>query len=151
MNSPGLRKGASTMKHATTSKKSMFSPARKSVKHPQASQATATKKEKNQEEEKGLVSPTSLQMAGTFIIKNADPSFDSYYHMMKKRKAGGQDMSMTLGNATLSSKFGFVKGRAPTARDGHSSTVDRNRGDMYVFGGDRHHMPFNDLYVLPLQ
>ena len=44
----------------------------------------------------------------------------------------------------------MVKGKMPTARDGHSATVDK-KGFMYVFGGDRHHMPFNDLYVLPLQ
>jgi hypothetical protein len=25
-----------------------------------------------------------------------------------------------------------------------------SQGNMYVFGGDRHHMPFNDLYMLKL-
>lgn len=50
---------------------------------------------------------------------------------------------------SLQAKFGLVKGKEPTARDGHSSTVD-NEGWMYVFGGDRHHMPFNDLYMIKL-
>ena len=34
------------------------------------------------------------------------------------------------------------------ARDGHSAVVlDDN---FIVFGGDRHHMPFNDLFILDL-
>ncbi len=33
-----------------------------------------------------LSSPTSVNMKNSFIIKNADPSFDVYYHQMKKRK-----------------------------------------------------------------
>lgn len=34
-----------------------------------------------------LESPTSISMKNSFIIKNADPSFDSYYNSMKKRKS----------------------------------------------------------------
>ncbi|MFS8160533.1 MAG: hypothetical protein ACMG6E_10090 [Candidatus Roizmanbacteria bacterium] len=41
---------------------------------------------KNEEEEKGLTSPTSISMYNSFIIKNADESFDQYYHQMRKRK-----------------------------------------------------------------
>lgn len=36
----------------------------------------------------------------------------------------------------------------PTARDGHAAVVALNA--LFIFGGDRHHMPFNDLHVLPL-
>lgn len=50
---------------------------------------------------------------------------------------------------TSETKFGLVFGKKPTARDGHSAIVDKN-GFMYVFGGDRHHMPFNDLYMIKL-
>ena len=46
-------------------------------------------------------------------------------------------------------KFGVVKGKKPTARDGHTCNVD-SEAFMYVFGGDRHHMPFNDLYLIKL-
>jgi hypothetical protein len=42
------------------------------------------------------------------------------------------------------------KGRRPAARDGHTGVFVINRY-MLVFGGDRHRMPFNDLYVLDLQ
>jgi hypothetical protein len=44
----------------------------------------------------------------------------------------------------------FVEGNRPTPRDGHSAVVD-SHGFMYVFGGDRHQMPFNDLYMIKLE
>ena len=37
-------------------------------------------------------------------------------------------------------------GRRPSARDGHSCVISNNY--MLVFGGDRHQMPFNDLFLL---
>jgi hypothetical protein len=41
-----------------------------------------------------LESPTSIQMKNSYIIKNADPSFEAYYNTMKKRNKlmhlGGQ-------------------------------------------------------------
>ena len=43
-----------------------------------------------------LTTPTSISMMNSFIIKNADQSFDQYYASMKKRKGGlspGKDMS----------------------------------------------------------
>jgi len=43
----------------------------------------------------------------------------------------------------------FVNLKRPAARDGHSVSFVYNRF-MLVFGGDRHHMPFNDLHVLDL-
>ena len=36
----------------------------------------------------------------------------------------------------------------PTARDGHAAVI--YFGCLWIFGGDRHHMPFNDLQILPL-
>jgi hypothetical protein len=41
------------------------------------------------------------------------------------------------------------QGKRPPARDGHTGTVVGNC--FYVFGGDRHHMPFNDFYLLDLK
>ena len=40
-------------------------------------------------------------------------------------------------------------GRRPAARDGHTALLHGNR--FVVFGGDRHHMPFNDLFVLDVE
>lgn len=33
-----------------------------------------------------LTTPTSISMMNSFVIKNADQSFDHYYASMKKRK-----------------------------------------------------------------
>ena len=41
-----------------------------------------------------------------------------------------------------------VKGKRPAARDGHTGIVFQDH--LLVFGGDRHHMPFNDSYVFNL-
>lgn len=39
----------------------------------------------------------------------------------------------------------FVKGKRPAARDGHSAVL--HEGNLIIFGGDRHHMPYNDLFI----
>jgi hypothetical protein len=46
-------------------------------------------------------------------------------------------------------KTNFQRNRKPQARDGHTSVVDKF-GFMWIFGGDRHQMPFNDLYMIKL-
>ena len=43
----------------------------------------------------------------------------------------------------------FIIGKKPCARDGQSTTICGNK--MYIFGGDRHLMAFNDLYSFDLQ
>ena len=65
--------------------------------------------------------------------------------MKKRRQFGGYDANATSND----NKFGLIRGAKPTARDGHISLVD-SKGYMYVFGGDRHLMPFNDLYMIKL-
>lgn len=46
-----------------------------------------------------LSSPTSISMKDSFIIKNADTSFDAYYKSMQKRKHAG-NFSNTYGHET---------------------------------------------------
>lgn len=42
----------------------------------------------------------------------------------------------------------FIPGKKPCARDGHNAVlVDKS---LVFFGGDRHHMSFNDMYLLHL-
>ena len=72
-------------------------------------------------------------MQSTFIIKNADESFDAYYAKMKKRKTMGTfdpntgGYSATLGTSgspgNKESNFGVVSGITPAARDGHSAEI----------------------------
>ena len=86
---------------------------------------------------------------------------------MRKRKYGqgggqpGLDGTMntqvahsaTLGGGASAglqeSHFGIVAGIQPDAREGHTTDVSED-GLMFVFGGDRHHMPFNDLHCINL-
>ena len=42
-----------------------------------------------------------------------------------------------------------IQKNKPNPRDGHSSFI--YEGKMFIFGGDRHHMPFNDLFFLKLE
>lgn len=59
---------------------------------------------------------------------------------------GGMSGSPTGPN---DSNFGVVRGIRPAARDGHTTEISKD-GLMFVFGGDRHLMPFNDLYLMNL-
>jgi hypothetical protein len=113
---------------------------------------------------KGLrESPTSMKMVNTFLLKNNNPSFDAYAAQMKKRKAqvfrgrtradlseiGADEKSISgmqdLEDANVTK---INQCQVPPARDGHSSLVYENV--LIIFGGDRHHMPFNDLFMLDL-
>ena len=86
-------------------------------------------------------------MKNSFIVKNSDESFVSYGKAMDKRlKKNNANETIT----TVDNKSALVRGNKTTPRDGHSATVD-SRGFMFVFGGDRHHMPFNDLYMIKLE
>ena len=74
-----------------TNRKSMypgtgFSSTKKTMKA--KPKISPSKKKEAEKQESGLVSPTSIQMQNTFIIKNADESFDAYYAQMRKRKLG---------------------------------------------------------------
>jgi len=70
---------------------------------------------------------------------------------MRKRQKGGLQttagLSPTMRNE--GTQFGMVRGQ-PTARDGHTANLDSNQC-MYIFGGDRHQMPFNDFYCISLK
>jgi len=125
-------------------------------------EATMTQ-EASKEGEKSdeLLTPTSISMKNAFIIKNADASFDHYFHMMKKRKSPHASPSKLTGTGQIQfaphhqhgkeetgSKIKIISDKQPPSRDGHSASL--HQGKWIVFGGDRHHMPFNDTYVLNL-
>ena len=94
-----------------------------------------------------LESPTSITMKNSFLIKNADPSFDKCYAQIRKRaidreRIGGSPSGY---DETLTK----TAGKRPPARDGHTGIVIGD--NFFVFGGDRHHMPFNDFHLLDLK
>jgi len=131
---------------------SLTAKARRAGKSPKKG-GDAVEGSKEKKKESGLASPTSISMQNTFIIMNADESFDQYYAHMRKRKAGMTGIEGHNGGspgANRESIFGVVSGVAPAARDGHTCEISEN-GLMFVFGGDRHHMAFNDLYLLNLK
>ena len=73
---------------------------------------------------------------------------------MKKRKGNHSkllqnslNMSTSL-DQTARPAQSTINKQKPQARDGHTSFVYKNK--MFIFGGDRHHMPFNDLFYLDL-
>ena len=89
--------------------------------------------------------PITGNLRNTFVIKNHNEKFDQYYSQMKRKKGD----TMKHGSAFSGLFNQCIKPcDRPTARDGHSCNVYKNR--LYVFGGDRHHMPYNDTYTLDL-
>lgn len=103
----------------------------------------------------GASTPVSISLKNTFVIANSGESFDNYYNQKKKKGLnqsfhGGVNTSYlsqnTAGSGGGGMRYGLMKGKQPTARDGHS--VIYYKKTMFVFGGDRHHMPFNDFYVM---
>jgi hypothetical protein len=45
-----------------------------------------------------LASPTSVTMQNSFIIKNADESFDAYWHQMTRKKKGQHNTHESSGH-----------------------------------------------------
>lgn len=101
-----------------------------------------------------LNSPTSMSMKNSFILKNSGPKFDQLYQLLKKREKASPKQNLdssvqTIGSTNSPDKNkGFFDGVRPPARDGHSASLFGKF--LVIFGGDRHHMPFNDLHYLDL-
>jgi len=145
------------------------SPAKSSLKV----QTSLGKHKSDSKEHPELLTPTSITMKNAFIIKNADQSFDHYFNLMKKRRGIAASPTKTVGkkqglNGSLNHTYGahallnmsvgtsnqqpkvkILVEKQPAGRDGHSSFLYGEK--WIVFGGDRHHMPYNDTYVLDLK
>jgi len=91
-----------------------------------------------------LSTPTSVSMQNTFIIMNADDSFEQNSKLLPKNRSPRGTFQDAVKYTDL------VDGNRPPPRDGHTACVD-SQGFMYIFGGDRHQMPFNDLYMVKLE
>ena len=106
--------------------------------------------DRNPLEDSMLTSPTSLSMKNSFLIKNSGKGFENYYSSLKRRKMDKTNAVDVEGlSPTKAKRSSKITGNRPRPRDGHSSDLF---GDyMIIFGGDRHHMPFNDLFSLNLE
>lgn len=106
--------------------------------------------DRNPLEDSMLTSPTSLSMKNSFLIKNSGKGFENYYSSLKRRKMDKTNAVDVEGlSPTKAKRSTKITGNRPRPRDGHSSDLF---GDyMIIFGGDRHHMPFNDLFSLNLE
>lgn len=89
--------------------------------------------------------PITGNLRNTFVIKNHNDKFDTYYSQMKRKK--GDTFKSSSAFAGLFNQC-LKPCERPTARDGHTIEVYKNR--LYVFGGDRHHMPYNDTFSIEL-
>lgn len=106
---------------------------------------------KKVEKEVVLDSPTSVEMLKSFLIQRADPSFDVMAQIKRKKNSFGFGVNYNAFglNMALSQRGkSRVSGIRPMPRDGHTGILADNY--MIVFGGDRHHMPFNDMFALDL-
>jgi len=71
-----------------------------------------------------------------------------------KKKPAPALLSEFVGIDSLKVKIpvnGKLIGHKPCARDGHAALLFDNNNKMIVFGGDRHKMSFNDIYVLNIK
>ena len=75
-----LSKHTGDKSHTMSPSKTSKSPAKLSKKVSRKSLKLEKKEGGEEEKESGLASPTSITMQNSFIIKNADESFDAYYH-----------------------------------------------------------------------
>jgi hypothetical protein len=124
----------------------------KTLKTQEVKKPKLIKSPKAVEEPVNLESPTSVDLKQRFLLKQPDREFDGYFQVIKKKSKEGQSAcAQAFGLQPPKSSIDGMRqaGCRPSARDGHSSELI---GDyFYVFGGDRHQMPFNDLFVLDLK
>mmetsp|Transcript_33182 Transcript_33182/g.50846 ORF Transcript_33182/g.50846 Transcript_33182/m.50846 type:complete len:97 (+) Transcript_33182:1559-1849(+) len=86
-------------------------------------------------------------MKNSFLIKNADPSFEKSYNQIKK-KSQEKEKAGYIPN-DYDENRSKTSGKRPPARDGHTGLLVGD--NFFVFGGDRHHMPFNDFHMLDVR
>lgn len=112
--------------------------------------------------------PTSLSMLNSVPLKNADVTkYDQSYNAMKKRRnipvtflvQNKDNKDQTIIEEVEENPFsksknaeqrleGIKTHSTPQSRDGHTGII--YKGLLIIFGGDRHHMPFNDTFIFDL-
>jgi hypothetical protein len=90
---------------------------------------------------------TSIRMKNSYLIKNQNASFEKNYTLIRKKAMDKERTGMMTNN--FDEAITKTQGKRPPARDGHTGIVHGT--NFYVFGGDRHQMPFNDFHMLDLK
>jgi hypothetical protein len=88
-------------------------------------------------------------MKNCFITKNARLNHESSLKSSKVFRKQSQDF-LNYEREEGTGKMVVERSR-PGARDGHSANLVETADSsqiLVVFGGDRHNMPYNDLYLL---
>mmetsp|Transcript_33794 Transcript_33794/g.38422 ORF Transcript_33794/g.38422 Transcript_33794/m.38422 type:complete len:520 (+) Transcript_33794:41-1600(+) len=93
----------------------------------------------------GSLSPTTSAMKNSILLKVDGKSGTS---SGMAGSPGKKKRFLNIYEGPAEPVSGRIKGKKPCPRDGHSVAVHDDK--MYIFGGDRHHMPFNDLFVFNL-
>lgn len=96
-------------------------------------------------------------MKGSFLLKQSNEQFENLFNQIKRGAKGIKTAAATThAGGVFGVNLGSTEqnmqrqaGKRPAARDGHTGVVWAH--NFIVFGGDRHHMPFNDLFMLDLQ
>ncbi|CAI2366389.1 unnamed protein product [Moneuplotes crassus] len=114
------------------------------------------RKEESQLNDQTLLStPTSLSMQNSFLINSINKAYmDRLFKKNRKTASKNRgsfksrfDPSVDLSPAKR--QYGKVPRFNPKPRDGHTGIM-LNEREYIVFGGDRHHMPFNDVSAIDL-
>ena len=85
---------------------------------------------------------TSIASLPNLIKKGTGVKKSDTIFVKTEESTAGDEKNHISSSSTL-------KGKKPCARDGFSACV--HGGRLIVFGGDRHHMPFNDIFALNLE
>lgn len=77
---------------------------------------------------------TSIRMKNSYLIKNANASFEKNYAVIRKRAMDREKTGVSPNN--FNESLTKTQGKRPPARDGHTGIVHGT--NFFVFGGDRH-------------
>ncbi|CAI2366322.1 unnamed protein product [Moneuplotes crassus] len=100
-----------------------------------------------------LTTPTSLSMQNSFLINSINKAYMDRLFKKNKKVERGKSFKSRFDNSLEFSpakrQYGKVPRFNPKPRDGHTGIM-LNECEYIVFGGDRHHMPFNDVSAIDL-
>ncbi|EGR29299.1 kelch motif family protein, putative [Ichthyophthirius multifiliis] len=120
-------------------------------------QMKENRKKKFQIKKRNLLQEFELNETEKLTFRNNSPTTETMKNSIvsvgnpigkNKNSLKIQDQSKTNIQQQFDFKQNKVMGRRPCARDGHSAIICDNQ--CFIFGGDRHLMAYNDIYIVDL-